>query len=182
MRLHPFLPQSSMTQLVTEAIKPNRTTMVAHVRGQSKLITSLVLYFTVFIGIIQCDQMSELKVSVSCPKRSHRSLYFKSNAFIVAQKIVKYLVYLFSKICSQELSKIAQSGHTGVIKHGPQVGFVCRCLLSYNNSCLIAQKIWNVMLLLILRSNLQIIPDLRRNVTPADATSVWRPTNAVKHS
>ena len=33
--------------------------------------------------------------------------------FIVAQKVVKYLGYFRSKICSQELSKIAQSGHTG---------------------------------------------------------------------
>ena len=32
--------------------------------------------------------------------------------FKIAQKVSKYLTHIFEKICCQELSKIAQSGHT----------------------------------------------------------------------
>ena len=34
--------------------------------------------------------------------------------FTIAQKVNKHLGYFFNKICSQEIPKIVQSGHTGV--------------------------------------------------------------------
>ena len=46
-------------------------------------------------------------------KRVTAVLTEKCNAYTVAFKVLKYLGYFCSKICSQELSKIAQSGHTG---------------------------------------------------------------------
>ena len=35
--------------------------------------------------------------------------------FIIAQKVVKYLGYFWKKIiCNKDLSKVAQTGHTGL--------------------------------------------------------------------
>ena len=51
--------------------------------------------------------------SKSCPKISHSWFYFKKLFFKRAQKVTVHLGYFWNKICSQELSKITQFGHTG---------------------------------------------------------------------
>ena len=40
--------------------------------------------------------------------------------FTIAQKVNKHLGYFFNKICSQEIPKIVQSGHTGRPSHKNQ--------------------------------------------------------------
>ena len=49
----------------------------------------------------------------SCPKNSHSSFYTKSSVFKIAQKVTKYSGYFWKKICHREITKIAQTGHTG---------------------------------------------------------------------
>ena len=51
------------------------------------------------------------QASKSCPLRSHSS-FIRTH-----QGLTKYLGYFCNKICSQELSKIAQTGHT--FQHSP---------------------------------------------------------------
>ena len=50
--------------------------------------------------------MSKVAQIVATASSSYKLMFF-----IIAQKVTKYLGYL--KNCYQELSKIAQSGHTG---------------------------------------------------------------------
>ena len=67
--------------------------------------------------IYQCDQMLKLKVAQFfhiCQKRLHWSFKLKSSIFKIAPNVIKYLGYLLKKICSQNLSKIAHPGHTGI--------------------------------------------------------------------
>ena len=52
-------------------------------------------------------------LSKSCPKSSHSSFYLKIASFKITWKVSNYFGYFCKKICRQELSKIAQSGHTG---------------------------------------------------------------------
>ena len=52
--------------------------------------------------------------SKSCPKSSNSSFSSKW-CFVKSPKDTKYLAYFCQKICHQELSKIAQSGHTEFI-------------------------------------------------------------------
>ena len=50
------------------------------------------------------------------PKKLAKLLLLKKVlCFKIAQKITKKLVYFWKKIYSQDLSKVAQSGHTGPI-------------------------------------------------------------------
>ena len=48
----------------------------------------------------------------SCPKNSHSTFYSKSAVFKIAPILTKYFGFFWKKICQQEFSKIAQSGHT----------------------------------------------------------------------
>ena len=58
------------------------------------------------------------KYSKSCPKSNHKSFYLKSDVFKITEIVTKYLCYIFKQICHQEeLSKIAQSGHTATLVH-----------------------------------------------------------------
>ena len=50
----------------------------------------------------------------------------KMDAFKRAQKVNMHLGYFFKKICHQELSKIAQSGHTGCGSVGSAVASYTR--------------------------------------------------------
>ena len=65
----------------------------------------------------QSDQMLELKgspnVNKSCPNKRNSSSYIKWSFFKGPQKSPILMGYFGSQICNQELSKIAQSGHTG---------------------------------------------------------------------
>ena len=47
-------------------------------------------------------------------KESTEILNWKVPFFKIAPKVIKYLGYFLTKICSQDLSKIAQSGHTAL--------------------------------------------------------------------
>ena len=46
------------------------------------------------------------------PKRSNSSFNLKCDLFKITQNVSEYLGYFCTEICHQELSKIAQSGHT----------------------------------------------------------------------
>ena len=46
-------------------------------------------------------------------------------SFSKAQIVITYLGYFFKKICYQELSKIAQSGHTGQINKKASTSVLC---------------------------------------------------------
>ena len=48
--------------------------------------------------------------------------------FKIAQKVAKYLSYFCKKICSQELSKIAESGHT--VQYLRRGGILIECFHS----------------------------------------------------
>ena len=50
-----------------------------------------------------------------CPKSSHCSFHLKSNVSEMDQKVAQYLRDFSKKICYQDFSKIAKSGHT---QHG----------------------------------------------------------------
>ena len=52
------------------------------------------------------------KLPKVCPKRRHNSFYLKCDVFYSSLESCKIFGVLCSKICSQELSKIAQFGHT----------------------------------------------------------------------
>ena len=63
----------------------------------------------------QCNQMLKLKLAqffISCPISDYRSYCFNTICFKIAQKVIKYFGYFCKKIYCQELSKIAQSGHS----------------------------------------------------------------------
>ena len=69
---------------------------------------------------MQCDQMLESKliqVFQYWPKKVIKVVvYYIVTYFKIAQKLSKYLDHVDEIICFQELSKIAQSGHT-VLEH-----------------------------------------------------------------
>ena len=52
--------------------------------------------------------------SKSCPKSSLSRIFFKKCHL---SNVAKYFGYFCQKICSQDLSKVAQSGHTGRYVH-----------------------------------------------------------------
>ena len=56
------------------------------------------------------EQKLALCPSQDGPKSSNSSLHLRNYVF---QKVAKYLGYFLNKICHRDLSKIAQSGHTG---------------------------------------------------------------------
>ena len=56
---------------------------------------------------------SSRNISKSCPKSCHSRYYLKLKFFKMAQKVTKYFAYICTKICSQEILKITQSGHSG---------------------------------------------------------------------
>ena len=65
----------------------------------------------------QCDQRSELKVTLICQycPKSNQSIFSKNVIYYkIAQIVSRYLGYFDNKICCQQLWKIAQSGHTEV--------------------------------------------------------------------
>ena len=64
------------------------------------------------VSLTRCWNKSCPNVSNSCPISNHSSLNSKSEIFNIAQRVSKYLRYFCKKICCQELSKMAQSGHT----------------------------------------------------------------------
>ena len=68
--------------------------------------------------------LSRPNISKSCRKSSYSSLCKKMDVFKTAQTVNIHLGYFCKKICHQELSKIAQSGHTGAI-----FNLVSRCFL-----------------------------------------------------
>ena len=55
------------------------------------------------------------------------NLFFslKVTLFIIAQKVGKYLGYFCKKICCQDRSKVAQSGHTAAIASTTSATFAC---------------------------------------------------------
>ena len=64
------------------------------------------------LPVCQCGQRLESKLNKfykSCPKISHVRFYSESNVFRNGPKTMRYIC---CNICGQELSKIAQSGHT----------------------------------------------------------------------
>ena len=69
------------------------------------------------MGWNQCDQMLEktipsyLKVTQKVAKAVFTQLQLFSK---IAQKVIKYFDYICNKTCCQELTKIAQSGRTGL--------------------------------------------------------------------
>ena len=50
--------------------------------------------------------------SESCPKSSQYSFFIIVRFFEIAQKVINHLGFFCYKFCCQDLSKIAQSGHT----------------------------------------------------------------------
>ena len=72
-----------------------------------------------------CKQYDDIKVTnlkgsvIRCwnknrpSKISHRSFYLRVLFLTIAPKVTKYLGYFYTKNCVEELSKIAQFGHTG---------------------------------------------------------------------
>ena len=54
----------------------------------------------------------------SWPKSKHSSLTYNCSVFKIAQKVAKFLGYFCMKICHQDPSKIAQSGHTVQMEGG----------------------------------------------------------------
>ena len=52
--------------------------------------------------------------SESCPKSSQYSFFIIVRFFEIAQKVINHLGFFCYKFCCQDLSKIAQSGHTGL--------------------------------------------------------------------
>ena len=60
-------------------------------------------------GVIKCNPNIRIAAQNDNPCNfSLAETYFK-----IAQKVAKYLSYFYKQICFKELSKIAQSGHTG---------------------------------------------------------------------
>ena len=64
----------------------------------------------------QCDQMLVSKLTPNFPVLAQIvtkvAFYYTVTYFKIAQKVSKYLGHFNEKICFQELSKMAQSGHT----------------------------------------------------------------------
>ena len=58
------------------------------------------------VGIKSCSNFSQ-----SCPKWVATAVFVYKARFYNSQKVTKYLGYFSKKICHQEVSKIAQSGH-----------------------------------------------------------------------
>ena len=85
------------------------------IKTKGKLVR-FVLSFT--SSPVQCDQMLILKVTHFFPKVAQKvaTVVFSSKiVFCKKPKIHNYLSYFCKKICHQELSRIAQSGHTGPV-------------------------------------------------------------------
>ena len=71
--------------------------------------------------------MLDENVAQSPPKvaqNSHSSFYLNRDVFHKIPKVTKYSGYFCMIICSQELSKIAQSGHTD---HGRSISKESQC-------------------------------------------------------
>ena len=64
------------------------------------------------LSVTRCWKRLFQNFSKKLPKRSPAVLWLKSDVFKIAQKVNKYLGNFCNIICCQELSKIAQSGHT----------------------------------------------------------------------
>ena len=68
-----------------------------------------------FVGR-QCDQMLDLKMAQYSQKAAQNVdkavSTQKVTFFKIAQKVAKYLGFFRKKLCHQELTNIAQSGHT----------------------------------------------------------------------
>ena len=63
-------------------------------------------------SVTRCWNKRSPNFTISSLKSNH-SLYWKGMFFKVPQKVNKYLCNFSEKLCQQNLSKIAQSGHTG---------------------------------------------------------------------
>ena len=85
----------------------------------------------------QCDQTLEQMVAQfflqKLPKSNDRRFYL-SALFKFVQMFDKYLGYFCTKICHQELSKIAQSGHTGTAEPTPTNG--AKIVKHFVNTCM----------------------------------------------
>ena len=62
-------------------------------------------------SVTRCWNKRSPNFTISSLKSNH-SLYWKGMFFKVPQKVNKYLCNFSEKLCQQNLSKIAQSGHT----------------------------------------------------------------------
>ena len=65
-----------------------------------------------------CPKSKVAQLLQKHPKISQSSFYLKSDIFQNSPKIVNYLGYYCRKMCHQDLSKIAQSGHTVTTTYG----------------------------------------------------------------
>ena len=78
---------------------------------RSKLITTK-RWVTRNCSVTRRRNIKSPKISKSCPKDDQSGLLIKMDAFKTAQKVNICLGYFCKKICHQNLSKIAKSGHT----------------------------------------------------------------------
>ena len=63
-------------------------------------------------SVTRCWSKKVVQNFQTMAKRNQSSFYLKSNSFYSSLENCQYLGHFCYKICSQELSKIAQSGHT----------------------------------------------------------------------
>ena len=103
--------------------------------------------------------MLEFKVakkSKSCPKIIHISFHSKVIIFKIVLKVTKYLGYFWAKICCQELSKIAQSGHTDC-RQASSYG-VARHVLDRSRGCR-SRRLWGHPMISLTRIEERISPE-----------------------
>ena len=75
----------------------------------------LIQYLRMSVSsVTRCWNKKLPKFSKICQKSSHCTVLFKQRCFPNNPKVTKYLGYFCYKISGQELSIIAQSGHTSV--------------------------------------------------------------------
>ena len=81
-----------------------------------KMLFKTKIWLLTFVGGSKCNHMLEKSspiVSKSCLKSSHNRFDFNRDIFKTAKKVVKYFGYFCDNIWHHDISKVAQSGHTG---------------------------------------------------------------------
>ena len=89
-------------------------------------------FFRTYSSVTRCWSKKQPNFSKSCPKCSQCSFYIRVTIFEIAQNVANHFGLFCFKFCCQELSKIAQSGHTAYYPRRQTDG-VLLFLLRYDN-------------------------------------------------